>query len=138
MDASRLNHRPPPGERILRTLGLLLAVSSLACGSRKEESPPDAQLVFYSLPGCTYCAKITDVVHRLDREEKDRVGSRIENATTPENRKQVQEAYGFASHGLVILDGAGEVRAKLDGHLLTEPQIREALEGVLAESEGGS
>jgi hypothetical protein len=50
----------------------------------------------------------------------------------------VQEAYGFSSHGLVIQNGAGDVVAKLDGHMLTEPQIREALDGALAESGGGS
>ena len=45
---------------------------------------------------------------------------------------KIKREFGFKSHGLVIYDVEGAVREKLDGHLLKEPEIRGALESVLA------
>ena len=73
-------------------------------------------------------------MHGLENEFKDRIGVEILDATTPENKQKIQNEFGFKSHGLVIYDGSGELSQKLDGHLLKEPAIREALEGVLSGS----
>ena len=73
-------------------------------------------------------------MHGLENEFKDRVGVEILDATTPENKQKIQNEFGFKTHGLVIYDEAGELSQKLDGHLLKEAAIREALAGVLGES----
>ena len=75
---------------------------------------------------------MTAIVHGLEREYGDRVGATIENATKPENAARIQNEFGFKSHGLVIYDKSGVLKEKLDGHLLKEPEIRSALDRVLA------
>jgi hypothetical protein len=75
---------------------------------------------------------VTAIVHGLEREYGDRVSATIENATKPANAERLRNEFGFRSHGLVIYDKSGQVREKLDGHLLKEPEIRSALERVLA------
>ena len=77
---------------------------------------------------------MTTIVHGLQSEFKDRVEVEILDATTPDNKQKIQNEFGFKSHGLVIYDGTGGLSQKLDGHLLKEPAIREALNGVLGES----
>lgn len=67
----------------------------------------------------------------LDHEFKDRVQVSIEDATTPENVARIKNEFGFRNHGLVIYDKQGHIAQKLDGHLLSEPQIRSALDAVL-------
>ena len=52
------------------------------------------------------------------------------DATAPENKAQIRE-YGFGTHGLVIFDAEGNLKKKLDGHLMREPEINQALEEVL-------
>ena len=48
----------------------------------------------------------------------------------PENQNKIK-AYGFGSHGMVIFDPKGNIKKKLDGHILDEPQIRAALKEVM-------
>jgi hypothetical protein len=75
---------------------------------------------------------VTAIVHGLEREYGDRVGVTIENATTSANAERIRNEFGFKSHGLVVYDKSGQLKEKLDGHLLKEPEIRSALERVLA------
>lgn len=75
---------------------------------------------------------MTAIVHGLEREYGERVGATIENATKPANAARIRSEFGFRSHGLVIYGKSGELKEKLDGHLLQEPEIRSALERALA------
>ena len=70
----------------------------------------------------------------LGNEYKDRVRVSIEDATSAQNAPRVKNEFGFRSHGLVIYDKQGQIAQKLDGHMLSEPQIRGALESVLSGS----
>ena len=81
---------------------------------------------------------MTTIVHGLEAEYGDDVASEILDATTPENKQKIQTEFGFKTHGLVIYDGSGTLLQKLDGHLLKEPEIRGALEDVLAQGGEGS
>ena len=58
----------------------------------------------------------------------------IEDATSAENKQRIQNEFGFKSHGLVIYDDQGQLKEKLDGHLLKEEQIRSALGRVVPAS----
>ena len=71
-------------------------------------------------------------MHGLEREYDGEVGTEILDATTAENKAKIQGEFGFKTHGLVIYGGEGTLLQKLDGHLLKEPEIRGALESVLA------
>lgn len=71
-------------------------------------------------------------MYGLSREYDGEVRVEILDATTAENKARIQGEFGFKTHGLVIYDGQGAVRQKLDGHLLKEPEIRSALESVLS------
>ena len=70
----------------------------------------------------------------LDHEFKDRVQVSIEDATTPQNAARIKNEFGFRNHGLVIYDKQGHMARKIDGHLITEPQVRSALDAVLTGS----
>lgn len=70
----------------------------------------------------------------LESEYKDRVTVSIEDATSAQNAARIKNEFGFRNHGLVIYDRQGQIGQKLDGHLLSEPQIRSALESVLSGS----
>lgn len=52
------------------------------------------------------------------------------DATTAESKARIKE-YGFDHHGLVILDGKDVVQVKMNGHAMTEAEIRAALKGVM-------
>ena len=77
---------------------------------------------------------MTAIVNGLGNEYKDRVQVSIEDATKPENAARIKNEFGFRNHGLVIYDNQGHLAQKLDGHLLSEPQIRGAIETVLSGS----
>lgn len=66
----------------------------------------------------------------LENEYKGNLECEILDATTPESVEQIK-AYGFGNHGLVIFDGEGNVKKKMDGHFMQEPQIRQALKEVM-------
>jgi len=72
-------------------------------------------------------------VNGLEKEFEGALECEILDAFTPENKEQIK-AYGFGSHGLVIFDAEGNVKKKLDGHLMRDPEIRAALKEVM----GGS
>jgi len=81
---------------------------------------------------------VTAIVNGLEQEYGAEVTAEFLDATTPENKQKIQTEFGFKTHGLVIYDGDGELLQKLDGHLLKEPEIRGALQEILAQGEGGS
>ena len=67
----------------------------------------------------------------LEKEYEGKLECEILDATTTEGIQKVK-GYGFGDHGMVIFDGLGTVQKKLDGHLMKEPVIRQALEEVMA------
>lgn len=73
---------------------------------------------------------MTTIVNGLEKEFEGALECEILDAFTPENKKQIK-AYGFGSHGLVIFDAEGNIKKKLDGHNLHDPQIRAALKEVM-------
>ncbi len=66
----------------------------------------------------------------LEKEYQGALKCEVLDATTSDNKTQIQ-SYGFGSHGMVIFDAQGEVQKKLDGHLMREPEIRQALQEVM-------
>ncbi|MFQ5708502.1 MAG: hypothetical protein ACE5HO_13675 [bacterium] len=66
----------------------------------------------------------------LEKEFKGALQCEILDATAPENKAQIK-AYGFRSHGLVIFDNQDQVKKKMDGHRMDEPEIRAALAEVI-------
>ena len=79
---------------------------------------------------------MTAIVHGLEQEYNGILDCDIQDATTEESRARIQ-GYGFANHGLVVFDRSGTLRAKLDGHMLGEKEIRAAIEIALQEEKGG-
>ena len=69
-------------------------------------------------------------MHGLEKEYSGKLTSEILDATTPENKAKIQ-FYGFGTHGMVIFDDQGVEQKKLDGHLMQEPIIRQALKEVM-------
>ncbi len=119
--------------------GFALLTLNLACSNQTEEEPAGeatsavlkpAKIVYYAIPGWPFCAKVTTIVNGLETEYNDSLECEILDATTPESVEQIK-GYGFGDHGLVIFDGEGNVQKKMDGHLMQEPQIRQALKEVM-------
>jgi len=69
-------------------------------------------------------------VHGLEKEYSGKLTSEILDATTPENKAKIQ-SYGFGTHGMVIFDDHGIEQNKLDGHLMQETVIRQAVKEVM-------
>jgi hypothetical protein len=69
-------------------------------------------------------------VNGLEKKHHGALQCEVLDATTPENKAQIHE-YGFGSHGLVIFDAQGNLKKKLDGHLMREPEINQALAEVM-------
>ncbi len=126
--------------KFLALFGFVLIAFNLACSSKTEEKPAveetatvalkPAKIVYYSIPGWPFCAKVTTIVNGLETEYKGNLECEILDATTPESVEQIK-GYGFGNHGLVIFDGEGNVQKKMDGHMMQEPQIRQALKEVM-------
>ena len=66
----------------------------------------------------------------LEEEYAGKLECEVLDATTPESLEQIK-GYGFANHGLVIFDGKGNVQKMMDGHLMQELQLRQALKEVM-------
>ncbi|MCK6622282.1 MAG: hypothetical protein HUU32_06500 [Calditrichaceae bacterium] len=62
----------------------------------------------------------------LETEYNGALKCEIKDGTTPESKAEIRQL-GFKTHGLVVYDLAGNIKAKLDGHQLSEEEIREAL-----------
>ena len=73
---------------------------------------------------------MTTIVNGLEEEYQGTLECEILDATTSDSKAQIQ-AYGFGNHGLVIFDAQGNVEKKMDGHLMTEPEIRQAVQEVM-------
>jgi hypothetical protein len=73
---------------------------------------------------------VTTIVNGLEKEFSGALKCEVLDATTPENLEQIR-AYGFGNHGMVIFDAQGNVKKKMDGHLMREPEIRQALQEVM-------
>ncbi len=50
--------------------------------------------------------------------------------TNPKSKKMIDH-YQLTKHGMLILDGEGNLAQKLDGHFLDEPEIRSAVAEVI-------
>ena len=74
----------------------------------------------------------THAQHQFQDEEQytGKLECEILDATTPESVEQIK-GYGFGNHGMVIFDSEGKVQKKMDGHMMQEPQIRQALKEVM-------
>lgn len=68
----------------------------------------------------------------IAEEKNGALSVEIKDATTPENEEEIK-ALGFGTHGLVIYDLQDNIKQKLDGHLLQEPDIRKAVDAALSE-----
>ena len=79
---------------------------------------------------------MTAIVNGLEQEYNGILDCDIQDATTEESRARIQ-GYGFANQGIVLFDLSGTLRAKLDGHMLGEREIRAAVEMALQEEKGG-
>ncbi len=79
---------------------------------------------------------MTAIVNGLEQEYNGDLECDIQDATTEESRARIQ-GFGFANHGLVVFDRSGNLRAKRDGHMLGEREIRAAVETALQEEKGG-
>lgn len=66
----------------------------------------------------------------LENEYNGALKCNVEDALSPEGKTEVQKL-GFKTHGLVIYDTAGNIKAKLDGHRLSEKEIRDAVQTAL-------
>jgi len=69
-------------------------------------------------------------VNGLEKEYNGALKCEVRNAFSPESQKEISQL-GFDTHGLVIYDAAGNLKAKLDGHLLSEEAIRKAVNKVM-------
>lgn len=66
----------------------------------------------------------------LDTEYEQSLTCEVLDATTPDNKAKIQEL-GFKTHGMVFYDDEGTLLKKMDGHLMQEPKIRQAVKEVL-------
>lgn len=66
----------------------------------------------------------------LEEQYTGKLECEIVDATTDESKAKIK-AYGFGNHGMVIFDDEGSVKKKMDGHLMQEPAIRQALKEVM-------
>ncbi len=66
----------------------------------------------------------------LDKEYGNALKCEVRNAFAPESKKEISQL-GFNTHGLVIYDAEGNLKVKLDGHLLSEEAIRKAVNEVM-------
>jgi hypothetical protein len=73
-------------------------------------------------------------VGELETEYQDRVDFTIIPAEETARSQAAIDAYGFTAlkHGLVVFASDGTPRVKLPGHQYGEPEIRAAIEEVLA------
>ena len=62
----------------------------------------------------------------LEKEYAGAVTFEIVDATTAAAKAKIHE-YGFGTHGLVVFDGAGTVKSKIDGHRMTKADIQAAI-----------
>ena len=112
----------------------------LACSGSSEqtemsESAPrelQAKIVYYSMPGWPHCAKVTTIVNSLEKEFNGALQCEVLDAFTPENKEKIK-GYGFDNHGLVVFDANGNVKKKMNGHLMRGPEIRAALSEVMGD-----
>ncbi len=126
--------------KLFALFGFVLLTFNLACSNKTEEKPvveevatvalKSAKIVYYAIPGWPFCAKVTTIVNGLEEQYTGKLECEILDATTPESVEQIK-GYGFGNHGLVIFDGEGNVQKKMDGHMMQEPQIRQALKEVM-------
>ena len=62
----------------------------------------------------------------LEKEYQGELKCEILDASTPESKAQI-DSYGFGTHGLVVFDGKGNLKQKIDGHKMSEKEIRSAV-----------
>lgn len=71
-------------------------------------------------------------MHGLEEEYRGALKAEIRDATTPKHKAEIRE-HGFETHGMVIYDAEGQLKKKLDGHLMQEPEIRRAVRDVVGD-----
>jgi hypothetical protein len=69
-------------------------------------------------------------VNGLEDEYNGALKCDVRDAMSAESKAEIQQL-GFKTHGLVIYDTAGNIKAKLDGHRLSEKEIRDAVQMAL-------
>jgi len=69
-------------------------------------------------------------VNGLENEYNGALKCDVRDGMTAESKAEIQQL-GFKTHGLVIYDTAGNIKAKLDGHRLSEEEIRSAVQTAL-------
>lgn len=79
---------------------------------------------------------MTAIVNGLEQEYDGALDCEVLDAMTAESQAKIQE-YGFGNHGLVVFDGEGNLRVRIDGHLIEEAAIRAAVSSVLDGSAPG-
>jgi len=80
------------------------------------------------------CAKLKPAVSGLEQEFPGEVKAQNVDASTPEDRKAIQEL-GLKSHGLVIRSAAGKVLHKQPDHAVNIDDARKALAEILKKDE---
>ena len=66
----------------------------------------------------------------LAEEYKGVLRCDVLDATIAESKARIKE-YGFDNHGLVIFDDQNVVQVKMNGHYMTDAEVREALATVM-------
>lgn len=66
----------------------------------------------------------------LEAEYQGALKCDVRNARSPQGQAEIK-ALGFQTHGLAIYDAAGNLKTKLDGHQLSEEEIRAAVKLVM-------
>ena len=112
----------------------------LACSGSSEQTEMSesttqelqAKIVYYALPGWPHCAKVTTIVNSLEKEFQGALQCEVLDALTAENKEKIK-GYGFDNHGLVVFDAHDNIKKKMNGHLMREPEIRAALSEVMGD-----
>ena len=112
-----------------------LLMINFGCSKSEEQSVDDAtqlkaNLVYYSMPGWPFCAKIQTIVNGLEETNKGVLACEIRNAMDEKGKVEIAEL-GFKTHGMVFYDPDGNILKKIDGHKMTEEEIDSAVNEIL-------
>jgi len=69
-------------------------------------------------------------VNGLEDEYNGALKCDVRDGMSAESKAEIQQL-GFKTHGLVIYDTDDKIKAKLDGHKLSEEVIRDAVQTAL-------
>ncbi len=88
-------------------------------------------LVYYAIPNCSNCARITAFLKQLERDKSGQIHVVVQDATTPAGKAD-RTMYQLGSHGLLIFDNQDQLLKAIPGHFLSNEFTARQIDSLLA------